>query len=127
MSLVLIIVIVVAVLAVVLFIGGLIYSRRRLQDPGLEQRIRAADQALEQARANDRGWDRALLEEAARRTLAEQRPDFGGVDRLHLVLVDDRPGVEEDRAHMLAVGGEGQARVVLTRNPEGQWILDRIE
>ena len=46
---------------------------------------------------------------------------------MHLVLVDDRPGVEEDRAHMLAMGDGGQARVVLTRDPQGEWILDRIE
>jgi hypothetical protein len=121
-----IILIVVAVLALVLFIGGLVYSRRRLNDPALERHIRAADQELEQARASDRGWDRLLLEEAARRTLAEERPGFG-VERLHLVLVDDRPGVEEDRAHMLAMGDDGEARVVLTRNAEGEWIRDHVE
>jgi len=43
------------------------------------------------------------------------------------VLVDDRPGVEEDRAHMLAMGDDGEARVVLTRNQDGEWILDRVE
>ena len=126
MSVLAIVLIVIAVLAVLLFIGGLVYSRRRLSDPALENHISRADQALEEARANDRGWDRALLEEAARRTLAEQRPGFG-VNQMLLVLVDDRPGVEEDRAHMMAMGDEGEARVVLTRDPEGEWILDRIE
>src|SRR3954447_8103560 len=125
MSLLAIIVIVVAALAVLFFIGGLLYSRRRLMDPELERNIRAADQALEQARATDRGWDRALLEEAARRALAAGRPGFTPSD-LYLVLVDDRPGVEEDRAHMLAMGGGDQHRVVLTRNPAGEWILDRL-
>ena len=126
MSVLAIVLIVIAVLALLLFVGGLVYSRRRLGDPALAGHIRRADQALEEARANDRGWDRELLEAAARRTLAEQRPDFG-VNQMHLVLVDDRPGVEEDRAHMMAMGDEGEARVVLTRNPEGEWILDRIE
>ena len=126
MTVVLIVVGVVILLMVVFFIGGLVYSRRRLMDPALEQGIRRADQALEQARASDRGWDRVLMEEAARRTLAEERPGFG-VNNMHLVLVDDRPGVEEDRAHMLAMGDDGHARVILTRNPEGEWILDRIE
>ena len=126
MSVLLIILIVVVVLAVLFFVGGLVRSRQRLADPALEGRIRDADQMLEQARANDRGWDRELLEAAARRDLAAERPEFG-VDNLHLVLVDDRPGVEEDRAHMLAMGRDGQARVVLTRNPAGEWILDRIE
>jgi hypothetical protein len=126
MSVLLIILVIVVVLAVALFIGGLVYSRRRLNDPALAPHIRNADQALEQARANDRGWDRALLDEAARRMLAEERPEFG-IKQLHLVLVDDRPGVEEDRAHMLAVGDDGEARVVLTRNAEGEWIRDRVE
>jgi hypothetical protein len=127
MSALAIILIVVGVVAILFFIGGLLYSRRRLTDPGLEARIRASDQALEQARANDRGWDRALLEAATRRELATGRPGFTP-DDLYLVLVDDRPGVEEDRAHMLAIGGEGdQHRVVLTRNPAGEWILDRLE
>jgi type II secretory pathway pseudopilin PulG len=126
MSILAIILIVVGALAVLFFIGGLLYSRRRLMDPELQARIRAADQALEQARATDRGWDRALLEEAARRELAAGRPGFVPSD-LHLVLVDDRPGIEEDRAHMLAIGGGDHHRVVLTRNPAGEWILDRLE
>jgi type II secretory pathway pseudopilin PulG len=126
MSVLAIVLIVVAALAILFFIGGLLYSRRRLMDPALEAHIRAADQALEQARANDRGWDRALLEAATRRELASGRPGFAP-DDLYLVLVDDRPGVEEDRAHMLAIGGDDQHRVVLTRNPAGEWILDRLE
>jgi hypothetical protein len=115
-----------AVLLLLLFLGGLLYSRRRFSDPDLEPNIADADQALEQARANDRGWDRPLLEAAARRALEQDRPEFE-IGRLHLVLVDDRPGVEEDRAHMLAVGDRGEARVVLTRDPAGEWILERIE
>ena len=126
MSVLVIVIIVVTVLVVVLFVGGLVASRRRLNAPELEAHIRNADQELEQARANDRGWDRALLEETARRNLAQERPEFG-VQQMHLVLVDDRPGVEEDRAHMLAMGEGGEARVVLTRDPQGEWILERIE
>jgi hypothetical protein len=126
MSVLAIVLIVLVVLALLFFVGGLVYSRRRLNDPQLEEHIANADQALEAARASDRGWDRVVMEEAARRALAEDRPDFA-TDELHLVLVDDRPGVEEDRAHMLAMGGGGQARVILTRNSEGEWILDRIE
>jgi hypothetical protein len=126
MSTLAIILIVVAVVLGLLFLGGLVYSRRRLNDPHLEQRISSADQALEAARASDRGWDRALMEEAARRALAEAQADFA-VDALHLVLVEDRPGVEDDHAHMLAVGGGREARVVLTRDSAGDWVLERIE
>ena len=126
MSPLVIVLIVIAVVLALLFVGGLIASRRRLANPALKQHIRRADQALEAARASDRGWDRALLEEAARRTLAEERPGFG-VKQMHLVLVDDRPGFEEDRAHMVAVGDDGEARVVLTRDAEGAWVLERVE
>jgi uncharacterized protein YneF (UPF0154 family) len=126
MSLIAILLIAVGAVVLLFFIGGLVYSRRRLMDPDLEQNIRQADQALAQARAQDKGWDRDLLHEAARRSLSDERPQFD-VGTLHLVLVDDRPGVEEDRAHMLAMGNDGQARVILTRNPAGEWILDRIE
>jgi hypothetical protein len=126
MSTLAIVLIVLAVILLLLFIGGFAYSRRRLQEPGFQQHVARADQMLEQARANDRGWDRDLLEAAARSALAADRANFP-VDHLHLVLVDDRPGVEEDRAHMLAVGAGGEARVVLTRDPAGNWVLDRIE
>jgi hypothetical protein len=126
MSVLVIVLIALLVLIGLFFIGGLVYSRRRLNDPELRPHILAADQALEQARATDRGWDRGLLEEAALRCLATERPDFTPSD-MHLVLVDDRPGVEEDRAHVLAVGDGDQARVVLTRDTQGDWILDRIE
>jgi hypothetical protein len=128
MTLVLIIIGVVLVLMVVFFVGGLIYSRRRAHDPGFEERVRSADVALEAARAQDKGWDKALLEQAARKALESQRPDVQ-YDDLHLVLVDDRPGMEEDRAHMVAMGrGDGaQTRVILTRTDKGDWITERIE
>jgi hypothetical protein len=128
MTVVLIIIGVVLLLMVVFFVGGLIYSRRRAHDPGFEQRVMQADEALEAARAQDKGWDKALLEEAARKALASERPDVE-YDDLHLVLVDDRPGMEEDRAHLVAMGkgDDSQARVVLTRTKKGDWITERIE
>lgn len=126
MSTLAIVLIVIGALLLLLFVGGYAYSRRRLQQPDFHEHLRTADQALEQARASDKGWDRQLLESAARRSLERDRPDFAVRD-LHLVLVDDRPGVEEDRAHMLAVGDQGEARVVLSRDPAGDWVLERIE
>ena len=90
-----------------------------------EERVRAADGALAAAHASDRGWDRAIMEEACRSALRERRPDFAYEDVL-LVLVDDQPGVDEDRAHFVAIGGEGEARVVLTRSG-GHWGAERVE
>jgi type II secretory pathway pseudopilin PulG len=126
MSLLAIIVIVVAALAVIFFIGGLIAVRRRARERAaeLEAHIRAADQALEAARAADRGWDPVLLEEAARVALERERPDFR-YDKLHLVLVDDRPGIEADRAEMAAVGHDGVVRVSVARRGDS-WVGEDV-
>ena len=44
----------------------------------------------------------------------EHRPGWRYRD-LHLVLVDDRPGIEEDRAQFMAIGDDGdEAAVVLS-------------
>jgi hypothetical protein len=116
-SLLAIIAIVFGVLIVVFFVGGLIVSRRRGRESehDLREHIAAADQALEAARAADRGWDVVLLEEAARAALAREAPDFR-YDTLNLVLVDDRPGTEQDRAEFLAAGNAGLVRVGVTRH-----------
>src|SRR4051794_12335842 len=120
MSTLAIVLIVVAVLLVLLFIGGLVVVRRRLDRPGFSADVARADRALEAARATDRGWDRELLHEAALQALSVERPGFEPRS-LHLVLVDDRPGMEDDRAHLVATGPEGDARVVLSRDSAGQW------
>jgi hypothetical protein len=127
MSTLQIILIVVGGLIVLLFIGGLVAVRvrDRRQAAQFEEHVRAADAALEQARALDRGWDRAVMEEAARGALRDERPDFP-YDDLHLVLVDDQPGIDEDRAHFVAVGPDGRTRVVLARSG-GHWGAERVE
>ncbi len=120
MSTLAIVLIVIAVILVLVFAGGLLATRKRAEAGAADyaRHVAAADQALEQARATDRGWDRALLEDAARSALSEQHPGFA-YDALHMVLVDDRPGIEEDRAHFAAVGSDGERRVVLVRTASG--------
>jgi hypothetical protein len=126
MSPIAIIAIVVGVLIVVFFVGGLIESRRRTRAlaPDLHAKVAAADRALEAARAADRGWDPILLEEAARTALERERPDFR-YDRLHLVLVIDRPGTDEDRAEMAAIGDAGVVRIGVLRRG-GAWIAENV-
>jgi type II secretory pathway pseudopilin PulG len=121
-----IVVIVLVVLLVVFFVGGLVAARRRAEETAgeLESRIAAADRALEAARAADRGWDPVLLEEAARVALDRERPDFH-YDTLHLVLVDDRPGTDQDRAEMAAVGDAGVIRVAVTRRGDS-WVAEKV-
>ncbi|MEA2466795.1 MAG: hypothetical protein QOJ57_921 [Thermoleophilaceae bacterium] len=126
MSVLAIVLIVLAALVVVFIAGGYVVAKRRANRPGWEEHIRAADHALEQARAADRGWDRELIEAAARRALTEQRPGFEP-SSLDLILVDDRPGVEEDRAHLLAAGPDDNVRLVLARDAAGAWGVERVE
>jgi type II secretory pathway pseudopilin PulG len=126
MSTLAIVLIVIGVLLLVLFVGGFLRARREANRPEAAAHIRHADQALEQARASDRGWDRALLEQAARNALEQERPG-GSWDSIELVLVDDRPGVTDDRAHLSARGPGGQAKVVLSRREGGEWFAERVE
>src|SRR4051794_15484983 len=126
MSVLAIVLIVVGVLVVVFFVGGVLVLRRRAARQDFVGDVARADQALEQARAADRGWNRQLLGEAARRALGAERPGFDW-ESLELVLVDDRPGVEEDRAHLMAVGPEARYGVVLAREPDGRWVVERVE
>ena len=109
-----------------LLLAGYLGARRREREQAgdLEQRISEADRALEQARAADRGWDRTVLERATRAAIAEERPGFS-CEQLELVLVDDRPGTDEDRAQMVARGPEGELPVVLARRGD-RWTAERV-
>lgn len=126
MSIVAIVVVVIVLVVIALFVGGLIAARRRsVSGAGAYTRhLDQADRALEQARAGDKGWDRELLEQAAHGALAAELPEFG-YEALYLVLVDDPPGIEEDRAHFVASGEDGDRRLILARR-EGGWVLDRL-
>jgi len=126
MSALAIVLIVLGALILVFLVGGFVIARRRADRPGWEEHIRHADQALEQARAADRGWDRELIHATARTALGEHRPGFEPVS-LDLVLVDDRPGVEEDRAHLIAAARGETVRLVLARDASGAWGVERVE
>jgi hypothetical protein len=116
-----------AVIAVLLLLGFLgARARDRRQAGSWAQHVGEADAALEQARASDRGWERTAMEQAARSALEQHRPGWS-YSGLHLVLVDDRPGIEEDRAHFMAVGDGGdEARVVLSRQGD-RWSAERVD
>lgn len=121
-----IILIVVAVVLLVFFVGGLLGARRRDEKnaPAYARHLAEADHALEQARAADRGWDREVMEDVARAALAREHPGSTFED-LNLVLVDDRPGVDQDRAHFEASDGGRQVTVVLGRDESG-WSAEQV-
>ena len=122
-----IVLIVLGVVVLLLLAGGAMGARRRdrAREEDYVRRVTEADQALERARAIDRGWDREVMEEVARRALAEARPGWA-YSALQLVLVDDRAGVEEDRAHFVAFGPGDESLVVLARSGE-DWIAERVD
>jgi hypothetical protein len=125
LAIVLIVFGVVILIAVLLGILGA-RARDRQQAGSWEEAVRSADAALAQAAASDRGWERSTMEQAARSALESARPGWP-YDDLHLVLVDDRPGIEEDRAHFVAVDQDGQeARVVLCREGD-RWSAERVD
>jgi hypothetical protein len=128
MSTLAIVLIVIGVIVLVALVLGFLGTRARdrRQAGSWEEHVRAADAALAQAGASDRGWQREAMEQAARAALSESRPDWSYGD-LHLVLVDDRPGIEEDRAHFVAVAeGGDEARVVLARQGD-RWVAESID
>jgi hypothetical protein len=110
---------VIAVLAVVLFVGGLYVTGRRrdaLSDE-LRARIEAADAALADARAQDKGWERATIEAAARAAVAPR-----DVKELHLVQVVDRPGTDADQAVFRVLVADGSESTVTLGRRDGAWV-----
>jgi hypothetical protein len=118
-----VVLIVLAGLVVLLVIGGLVASsrRRRADEAALRAQLAAANEALAQAHAQDKGWDRALLEQAVRDAFA--RRSHADVRDLHLVQVVDRPGTEEDQAVFRVVTDHGAEYVHLRRRGDS-WAAE---
>ena len=123
MSALAIVLIVLAAILVLLFLGGLAANarRRRVLAQRLRAEIEAADAALADARAGDRGWDRALIEAAAHDAVAQQRPG-AEVRELQLVQVVDRPGTDADEAVLRASLTDGSHVTVALGRREGAWV-----
>ncbi len=122
-----IVVLVVGGLLLVLALGGALAASQRRERRGahFDEQLEGANRALAAARANDRGWDRDALEEAARDALARERPGLT-ISRLMLAQVVDRPGTEEDKAVFRAVHLDGETRVMLGR-VGGEWIVEGVQ
>ena len=113
--------IIVLLVLVVLVVGGIIARNRQLAStrPAFERALAQVEQDLVAAAASDRGWDRSVLEAAARRIVTER---FGTEpSELTLVEVIDKPGTEQDQAVFDARVGDASERVVLGRS-EGEWV-----
>ena len=98
MSTLALVLIVVAVLILALIVGGYVASgrRRRADDQALAAELAVANEHLALAHAQDKGWERTGLEQAASAAFARRSP--AEVRALHLVQVVDKPGTEDDQA-----------------------------
>jgi Tfp pilus assembly protein PilX len=114
-----IVVVAVLVVLLVLFVGGYVVlgRRRTASEAELKGRIEAADAALADARADDKGWERATIEAAARAAVAPREPKD-----LHLVQVVDKPGTDADQAVFRVVLQDGAEQTVTLGRRDGAWI-----
>ena len=117
--------IIVIVVLALLAIGGVYARRRQLtrSRPAFEASLEQVNRDLAAAAAEDRGWDRATLETAARRIYAEQR----GAEPAELLLTEvvDRPGTDEDYA-VFSVEGEGRHETLTLGRRSGEWIQQSL-
>jgi len=116
-----IVVIVVVVLVGLLVVGGIVATgrRQRADDPALRAELHTANEALALARATDRGWERSLLEEAARAAFADR--SGAEVRDLQLVQVVDKPGKDEDQAVFRVITDHGSEYLHLDRHGDA-WV-----
>jgi hypothetical protein len=120
-----IIVLVVVLVIIVLAVGGSIGRRRQLErDRGrFDENLAQVNRDLAAAHAEDNGWERSLLEEAARQAYASERGSDPG--ELELTQVIDRPGTDDDHA-VFRCGPEARERLTLGRRG-GEWVLEALE
>ncbi len=112
-----IIIVLILLVPVGLFFAGAWLNARYRARTGerVTQRATTADRDLAAAAAQDRGWDRAVMEAAVRDAWA-RRPDAAEITDITLARVIDRPGTDDDRADFLVSSAGGQTLVVLARS-----------
>jgi hypothetical protein len=120
-----IVVLVIVAVIVLLAVGGAVARRRQLErDQGrFDENLAQVNRDLATAHAEDNGWERSLLEEAARSAYASERGSDPG--QLELTQVIDRPGTDDDHA-VFRAGPDGRERLTLGRR-DGQWVLEALE
>lgn len=117
-------VILLVVLAVILLLAGGGYvamtRRTRERESALQRELAHAEDALAEAHALDKGWDRNTLEAAARAAAAER---FGEaiVGTPQLVQVIDRPGVDADQAVFRVESPDGREHRITLGRTGGEW------
>lgn len=114
--------------ALVVFAGGAAIARRRERHrggPSFDERLGEVDRALAAAQAADRGWQRDLLDAAARDAFVAAVPG-AEIRALELVQVVDRPGTDEDHAVYRVESSDRAVRLTLGRRA-GAWVGQGVE
>jgi len=116
--------ILIILLAVVLILatGGYVAATRRARarETALRRELAQAEDALAQAHALDKGWDRATLESAARAYAADRFVDDVVGEPL-LVQVIDHPGVDADQAVFRVQSTDGREHRITLGRAGGEW------
>jgi Tfp pilus assembly protein PilX len=109
---------VVVLILLLLFAGGYVVlgRHRAASEADLKLRIEAADAALADARAEDKGWERSTIEAAARAAVAPRQ-----AKDLNLVQVVDKPGTDADQAVFRVVLADGREEHVTLGRRDGEW------
>jgi len=113
-----IVLIVIGALILLLVAGGWVAATRRATagEQSLRRELARAQRALAQANALDRGWDRTVMEAAARDAAARLLGD-SAFSELQLVQVIDKPGKDEDQAVYRVQTADGdEHRITLGRS-----------
>ena len=117
-----VILLVVLALVLVLSVGGYIAMTRRMRarESELQRELAQAEDALAQAHARDKGWDRKILDAAAHAAAAERfGDDIAGPPQL--VQVIDRPGVDADQAVFRVESRDGREHRITLGRTGGEW------
>jgi len=118
-----IVLLVVLVIVAALASLGYVATRRRAHadDDRLLAQLNVAEGALSQARATDKGWDRELMEAAARAVVTERFGSAAAIDVVQLVQVVDHPGTDADVAVFRVLTIDGDEHHITLGRHAGAW------
>jgi hypothetical protein len=125
-----VLIVVLALLAALLLLalaGALGASRRnRAGAEHFSASLTSVDRQLAAALAEDRGWEPAALDAAARAAFAEHRPGTQ-IAALDLVRVVDAPGTDQDLAVFRVLAAGGQASELTLGRRDGAWYAASVQ
>jgi len=113
---------VVAVVLALMATAGWFAATRRARDreEELMRELGEAECALAQAHALDKGWDREIMDAAAR-DAAVARVGGAPIEALQLVQVIDKPGVDNDQAVFRVATADGDEHRITLGRAGGVW------